>query len=220
MIYIYDILLSFNDTFYEFYEWEKNDLIYHIKKIPVIKVSTSFIDNLFLNKLKLTNDFSSKIFNKTEVYNYKKNKTLKYACIFTDLYRVVAVELDNNYIVSNMSDLLLEEGLEVIEIAKRTNSLDIAYTILANRDTNYFLTRREIKMKKYILTELEKIYKYKEISKLEYLYLEYFNTNCQGLDNGYQKFLETFENDFNEKHIYLYKLLKLCNEKKLTNLTN
>ncbi len=220
MIYIYDILLNFNNTFYEFFEWEKNDKIYHIKKIPVFKVNSSFLDALFFNKIKLTKEFASSIFNKTEVFEYKKIKYLKYACIFTDSYRVLAIELDDNYNVLNMSDLLLEEGIETISIANRTKVLEIAYTITGSRLKSYFLTRKEVKMKNYILNELKKIYKFKEISKLKYLYLEYFNTNCEDLEKGYLEFLKSFENGFNEQHISLYKLLKLCNEKETSNLTN
>ena len=40
MIYIYDILLNFNNEFYEFYEWEKSDLLFHIKKFLFIKSKT------------------------------------------------------------------------------------------------------------------------------------------------------------------------------------
>ena len=46
MIYIYDILLNLNNDFYEFYEWEKNDNIFHIKKIPIFLVDTNFMEDL------------------------------------------------------------------------------------------------------------------------------------------------------------------------------
>ena len=32
MTYIYDIVLNFNNDFYEFYEWDKNDNLTLIKK--------------------------------------------------------------------------------------------------------------------------------------------------------------------------------------------
>ena len=38
MNYIYDILLNFKKEFFEFYEWNLNDDIIHIRKIPVFKV--------------------------------------------------------------------------------------------------------------------------------------------------------------------------------------
>ena len=36
MNYIYDILINFNENLYDFYDWNLNDQIDHIRKIPVI----------------------------------------------------------------------------------------------------------------------------------------------------------------------------------------
>ena len=52
MTYIYDIVLNFNNDFYEFYEWDKNDNLTLIKKIPLIKVESDFLDQVFNLKLK------------------------------------------------------------------------------------------------------------------------------------------------------------------------
>ena len=46
MIYIYDILLNFNTSLIEFFEWEENDLIKYVKKLPIYKVSDDFLYNL------------------------------------------------------------------------------------------------------------------------------------------------------------------------------
>ena len=56
MTYIYDIVLNFNNDFYEFYEWDKNDNLTLIKKIPLIKVESDFLDKVFnlIIKHKLT----------------------------------------------------------------------------------------------------------------------------------------------------------------------
>ena len=45
MYYYYDILLNFgNDNeLYSFYEWEKDDALEFIKKIPLFRVSTETI---------------------------------------------------------------------------------------------------------------------------------------------------------------------------------
>ena len=39
MDYIYDIILNFQNNYYEFYEWKKEDKIINIKKILVYKIS-------------------------------------------------------------------------------------------------------------------------------------------------------------------------------------
>ena len=48
MNYIYDIYLNFNKTYYDFYEWNNNDKVMHIKKIPLFKVSTSNLKKMIL----------------------------------------------------------------------------------------------------------------------------------------------------------------------------
>ena len=73
MTYIYDILLNFNNDFYEFYEWEKTDYITHIKKIPIYKVNTNLIDDLLTKKIVIDSPITYEIMNKTEVFENKKN---------------------------------------------------------------------------------------------------------------------------------------------------
>ena len=38
MNYIYDVITNFNDTYYDFYEWNKKDKLTHFKKIPIINI--------------------------------------------------------------------------------------------------------------------------------------------------------------------------------------
>ena len=65
MIYIYDILLNFNTSLIEFFEWEENDLIKYIKKIPIYKVSDDFLYNLVNNEIKIESNFLNNIKDKT-----------------------------------------------------------------------------------------------------------------------------------------------------------
>ena len=173
MTYIYDILLNFNDEFYEFYEWEKKDNIYHIKKIPVFKVDTLFMENLLENKIEISNDFLNIINNKTEVFEGKKIKLLKYSCLFTDSYKVVGINIEDNSI--KLSDLLLDEALDTLEITKRLQVINISYNIIKEKNISYFETRNELKIKNSLLIEFNNIYKNKDDNKLKYLYFEYFN---------------------------------------------
>ena len=67
MIYIYDILLNFNTSLIEFFEWEENDLIKYIKKIPIYKVSDDFLYNLVNNEIKIESNFLNNIKDKNNV---------------------------------------------------------------------------------------------------------------------------------------------------------
>ena len=215
MVYIYDILLNFNNDFYEFYEWEKNDPIFHIKRMPILKVETEFIDDLLTKKIVIDDSLVMSILNKCEVFDNKKVKTLKYACVFTDTYRVVGVILNDNYMVSKISDLLLDEALDAIDISRRCTLVNPAYTIVGNKKDYSFLTRREVKIKKYLLSELKNAYKEQDKEKLEYLYFEYFGKIETDELKIIEDLKESLKTEVNERHLMLFELLKLASTKKV-----
>ncbi len=220
MIYIYDILLNFNESFYEFYEWEKQDNILHIKRIPVFKIKTSMMEDLLSNKISFKENFCKLIENKTEVFD-RKIKVLKYTCLFTDTYQVVGVFINDDYTLSKISDLLLDEEEDTINISSRCHFLEIEYNIIESKVINLFFTRKEITIKKEIENELKKIYKEKDNLKLKYLYFEYFNKLENDIEKMYQDLIYSLKDQVTNKHFKLYELLSLCNGKKsISNLTN
>ena len=75
MKYIYDIVLNFNEEFFEFYDWNLNDEITHIKKIPIIKIDSLKMNEIKNNDIEFDKDFLSKIENKAETFK----KKIKYA---------------------------------------------------------------------------------------------------------------------------------------------
>lgn len=224
MIYIYDILLNFNEDFYEFYEWEKGDYLYHIKKIPIFKVETSFMELLFSKKIKLEEGFVKSLSSKVELFGTKKNKSLNHSCLFTDGYKVIGVMINDSFEISQISDLLLDEATDAINISSRCNMLSLEYTIIGSRKNNFFLTRKEKKIKLYLEEELKKIHKNKENSKLAYLYFEYFNKEMDDIELAYKELYHTLKTVITEKHEKLYELLHLKeegedNKQNLKNLT-
>ena len=211
MIYIYDILLNFNDNLYEFYEWEKDDYIYHIKRIPIVKVKTKVIEDILNNKIKVDNNYLNIICNKTELFK-KNNKVLKYSCLITDGYKVFGILLNDLGIITKISDLLLDESFDAISISNRCNLIDIEYNIIDNIDNYYFLTRKELEIKNYLCKEINNIYKSKNYIKLKYLYFEYYNKNNDDIKSIYKDLIDSLSN-INDKHYKIFELLKLCNTK-------
>ena len=209
MTYIYDILLNFNEEFYEFYEWEKNDKFYHIKKIPLFKVTTDILENIFYNKVTFNEKFLNIIMNKTEMFNNKRIKSLKYAFLLTDSYKVIAINIINNNIY--YSDLLLDEASDITSISERINLINLEYNIIESKNNNYFETRRESKLKKNLLEEINKIYEEKDYEKLEYLYFEYFG-KLEKSKNIYDELINSL-NEINDKHYKLLELIKLSKKK-------
>lgn len=211
MTYIYDIVLNFNNDFYEFYEWDKNDNLTLIKKIPLIKVESDFLDKVFNLKLKIDDPLILEITDKCEVNN-KKKKILKYACLLTDSYRIIGILLNNKGEIIKLSDLLIDEAFETLNISKRLQTKNIAYNILETRNNNYFLTRNEIKIKEYMELELKRINKENDLEKLKYLYFEFFNKTPTDDLNIYKELLKTINTNLTNNHLKLYKLLKLIHQ--------
>lgn len=211
MTYIYDILLNFNDNFYEFYEWEKGDYIYHIKKIPIIKIDTNLMELLFTKKIKFTKEFGNLINSKVELFGNRKSK-LKYCCLFTDGYKVLGVLLNDNLEIDKLSDLLLDEASDAINISNRSNINNLEYNIVGSFKNNYLLTRKEKIIKKYLEDEIKNIYKNKEYSKLKYIYYEYFNNNVDNIDEAYNNLINSLKLEVTDKHLNLYNLLHLKEE--------
>ena len=61
MNYVYDIILNFQDNYYNFFEWKKEDKIRNIPKISLYRVSDKDMLILKNNKVKVSQDFIDKI---------------------------------------------------------------------------------------------------------------------------------------------------------------
>ena len=60
MTYIYDVILNYTDDprIIEFFEWNKTDKEEHIKKIPIIKVSTKQLYEIINYNINITNYYT------------------------------------------------------------------------------------------------------------------------------------------------------------------
>jgi len=211
--YVYDLVLNFHDDLYEFYEWDKSDLIYHIKRINLIKVSSEDYNNILDNYVKMTDDFLLSIFNKCEYFENRSVLTIPYAILLTDTYRVMAITLDMDGNVLKYSSLLLDEEEDVLDISERLASINLDYQILSTRDKNNEFTRYEKHILQYIKKDLEECYEEKNVSKLKYLYYEYFNRQNDNIEKIYHSLIHELEH-FQDKHRNLYQLIKLSLSRK------
>ena len=119
MTFIYDVLLNFQDKnrLVEFFEWEDNDMLEHVKRIPLLRIPSVDMDHFCFSDVKVDKEFLNRI--KGKVLLYKRKKTTFYGCLFCDLNRVVAVEFSSSGEIIARSCLLLDEEDEVIESAKQ-----------------------------------------------------------------------------------------------------
>ena len=196
MNYMYDVLLNFNDFPYDIFEWNKDDKINHIRKIPLFKLKTADLSNLINKNVRLDNDFLNKIYKKTELYN-KKN--LDYAFIATDGKIAFAFSYNTKL---KYSQLFLDEEEEAINYSLNLNFYDIKYDIINNKNIDLLKTRNETYMRRIIYSQLKKI---KNKDKLNFIFLECFNKKSEDVLND---LYHELENDFENIYYKLYKILK------------
>lgn len=205
MNFIYDIYLNLDKEYInEFFEWNREDKVIHVKRIPVFKVDNESYNNILNNKFILSDSTYKEIENETVTYN----GTYLSAAIFTNGLEVITVSFDNKE--SDMkSRLLIDEAYEVLTGVKEIMATSIDYE---NTEKNiYDKTPRYIRdIKEYILTEIEYCYKNNN-SKLIYLFYELFGKKNNDIDVIYTKLKRQFTTAFDTSYIDTYNFLKKLN---------
>lgn len=215
MIYIYDILLNFNDgVLYDFYEWSTSDDIENMKRIKLVKIDKSDFDSFLNNKIKIDSDFLIKIFKTCEVYLNKGIEVVDYSCLFSDGTRVLAIEFNSKGISECKSKLLLDEEEEIAVLASNLDFTDIKYEVIKEENRSRFFTRKELKVRKYLTTEIKDSYRRKNYNKLNFLHMEYFDYSEDDPKKMVDSLLKSMDECLEEKHFDLYELLRLSHKKK------
>lgn len=210
MLYVYDILLNFKiNEIIDFFDWDILDDIYYVKKIPIFRVNSKLIKDLFNKKVVLDELFVNKIFNKTDYKSDDKNKD-NYLCLLSDAKNVIGIKLQEDGELIGLSVLLPEDEIEVLTIVDQVDLSRINYYIKKDKNLSCnFLTRNESKIQKNLINEIENLYTKNEIDKLSYYYYECFNMQGDSKDDIYKELMSSIVNNFNIKHVKLYELIKL-----------
>ena len=213
MNYIYDILVNFNngDRLIEFFEWNETDLFEHIKKIPIYRISSKQMQEICNNKIILDKEHLICIKSKTQLYN---NTDIKYALIVTDLNKAITLEFNNQGEVISRSTFLLDEEESIIEEAYNFKEELLKYELSDEYKIDYYLTRKELFKKNYLLKELNFLEKNKDYEKLNYLYEEIFKKDNLTYKERILRLIENIKNNYNFKHNELYEIIRLTYTKK------
>ena len=216
MIYTYDILLNWtkDERLKEFYEWNLEDDLEHIKKMPIIRIRESLLKDLLTSKIKIDKNFLPKIKYKTESYFHNEIDIIDYAFIVTTEKKSLALELDDEGNVMYKSSLLIDEEEEILEIGEDLVIMEIPYEVITKNKKVSYLTRKEEEEKKFLIKEMKKIKQNKEESKLNYLYKEFFIDDVESFNDKLTILEKEISKDYNSFHHKLYNLLKLSIIKK------
>ena len=215
MNYYYDIILNFNKEgkpYYNFYEWEKDDDLVKIKKIPIFRIEEKTLSNLFGYEGKLESDWVNNLKDKTTFKSEDKIKTISYACIFTDTKSCIALKFTQDGTIIGKSLLLLDDELNLLEIGYSLKKEKIVFTKSIKSKIKNNL-RQEVLIKQVIKQELEKAYKEKNDNKLIYYHLEWFNSLNKDVEKIYHKMQEALKNDLTDNVLKIYYLVKLSYNK-------
>lgn len=215
MNYIYDILVNFNDKeLLEFYEWDKNDNIEHIRRIPLFKVNSKILKDFKNNKIKVDYEFLKEIKNKTEIFLNKMIEYIEYATIITDGSDLIVLEFSKNGEYLLKSSMLLDEAEEVLDESDLLNEINIKYEIIEYNKKSDFLTRNQRKILKYLKREIDYLIENKNFNKLKYLYYEWYDKKIDDIDEIKNDLYKILDLEFSEKHTNFYNLIKFSNTKK------
>ena len=202
MNYIYDIVLNFQDNYYEFYEWHPKDKIKNISKIPVYKVSDKDILILKNNKVKIDNIFLNRI-----KEDNKKNK--KIICLVSNTKLSIGLLFDNNGKLLKRSSLIYEEEDEVNDFCKELELTKINY--IENKEIHSSnKLRLEIEKKDILMKYLNNT---KDIKTLKYLYYEYYQKECDDIIKIKKSLRKELEKDWTKQQNNLYHTVKILNKK-------
>ena len=181
---IYDILVNFKKIPYEFYEWNKEDDVKHVKKMPSIKVSDSTLYDIFYNDAVVSKNFLDQIKDKTEIFFGRTVKKVKYACVIYNDDVALSILLNDNGEIIGKSKLLFDEEEDVLKEDVPVKEID--YNIIKKSKKISGLTRRETKIVLLLSKYLDKIHESKKNDEIKYMYFECFNKVEEDNEKAYK----------------------------------
>ncbi len=204
MNYYYDLVLNFNETAFMFYEWNENDVIELIKKIPLFSVNNKVLKDLIYNEIVVDKEFLNLIEDKCEL----KNGTLKYVALFASKNGAIALEFNNDGKSISRSFLQVDDEIGVTEMLYTIPLFKFDYTLGQKIKINKNL-RIEEDIKKFIELEIDSLYKKGNFDKLKYLYNEWFLKDSDDLSIIYKDMKEKLKGDLTDKEMNIYNLIRL-----------
>lgn len=204
MNYIYDIVLNFQNNYYQFFEWNRTDKIKNINKISVYHVSDQDILDLTNNKIIIDNTFLNKLKD-----DNKKNKKLM--CLVSNQSQTIGLLFSNDGVLLKRSSLMFEEETEVNNYVKDLPLTKIDYIKNEKQESSNRLRIEKEKKDRLI----EYIKNTSNELTLKYLYYEYFKEECTNLDKIKETLINVMESEWNNNKSTLYKTISILTKKDL-----
>ena len=187
MDYVYDIVLNFQNKYYDFYEWQKSDKIINIKRLPIYKITNKDYLNLKYNDVTLDVNLlpkSSKMF------------------LVTSGLEVMGLIIDNKGNIIKRSSLIFEESDDILNDRDLIKQIDLKYHINHIHKTR-LMSRINQTKKQYINNCFQNLDKQKDEYFLKYLYYDIYNLESDDIDKIYDDLMTLSKKDVPKMYHYL-----------------
>ena len=207
MNYIYDIILNFNEEFYDFYEWKNNDNVINVRKIPVLKVDENTYISLRNNKVQVSMETIDSLKKNFSLYNEKIEGNI--ICLITNGMSAFGVMFNNNGYLIKRSSMLFDEEEEVIDESENIKEVKIDFLKNEKQKSNNIsrIVKEKQKFIKDYISSLD------DELTLKYIYYDYFEKE-ENKNNIKEILLSEINSKWNSKLSKLYDLTKLLNKVK------
>ncbi len=207
MNYIYDIILNFNEEFYDFYEWKNNDNVINVRKIPVLKVDENTYVSLRNNKVQVSMETIDLLKKNFSLYNEKIEGNI--ICLITNGMSAFGVMFNNNGYLIKRSSMLFDEEEEVIDESENIKKVKIEFIKNEKQKSNNIsrIVKEKQKFIKDYISSLD------DELTLKYIYYDYFEKE-ENKNNIKEILLSEINSEWNSKLSKLYDLTKLLNKVK------
>ena len=181
MHYFYDLLVNLDEMAWEFYEWDKNDSILSLKKIPFLRVSEKDFQTLCMYEGSLEKNFAKDFLQKTLIKGNSQNASM---ILVSSTNHCLVIEFNVDGHVLARSQLLVEDENNANEMAHSLKESIFPFIknkkIVKRKDF-----RQAIAEKNLIKIELKTLLKTQNVTKCTYLYYEWFGI----LENDLEKMI-------------------------------
>ena len=202
MHYYYDLLVNLDTELWEFYEWENEDHLVPIKKIPLIRVLESDIRNFMKYEVTMDPEWISALAEKTIF----KNASDKTNCLlFSSTKNSIVLEFDSYGNVVSRSKLLIEDENNCNEVSCNLKETEVPYKVHERLELRSLL-RQQMKEKHLLEIELKTLKESNNVAKCSYLYYEWFGI----LESDMEKMIQDFKKDLEKGNLKkLHKIVKI-----------
>ena len=182
MDYIYDIVLNFQNNYYDFFEWKESDKVINVKKILVYKTTDEDYLNLKYNEIIL------------ELKEFPKQTKM---FLVTNGREVMGILLDNIGKIIKRSSLLFDEADEVLEDKDLIKQLPLIYkknTLKKHISSSRLMIEKTKFLNKYFSNIDTNNDKY----LLKYIYYEIYNKEETNVDIIYTELKKLINQDIDK----------------------